>query len=75
MTIGKQTEILNELKVVVSDSVSNLSSVVEESSASAEETSAGMQLVENSIQECYTDTQMLVDLSEMQNEKPQRFTL
>ena len=74
-TIGKQTEILNELKVVVSDSVSNLSSVVEESSASAEETSAGMQLVENSIQECYTDTQTLVDLSEMQNEKTQRFTL
>lgn len=74
-TIGKQTEILNELKVVVSDSVSNLGSVVEESSASAEETSAGMQLVENSIQECYTDTQMLVDLSEMQNEKTRRFTL
>ncbi|MDE7429029.1 MAG: methyl-accepting chemotaxis protein, partial [Lachnospiraceae bacterium] len=74
-TIGNQTEILNELKVVVSDSVSNLSSVVEESSASAEETSAGMQLVENSIQECYADTQTLVDLSEMQNEKTQRFTL
>ncbi|MCM1039893.1 MAG: methyl-accepting chemotaxis protein [Roseburia sp.] len=74
-TIGKQTDILNELKVVVSDSVSNLSSVVEENSASAEETSAGMQVVADSIKECYEDTQTLVDLSEKQNEKTQRFTL
>ena len=74
-TIGKQTEVLNELKVVVSDSVTNLGSVVEESSASAEETSAGMQIVAESIRECYEDTQTLVELSEMQNEKTQRFTL
>ena len=74
-TIGKQTDILNELKVDVSDSVSNLSSVVEESSASAEETSAGMQVVADSIRDCYTDTQMLVDLSEKQNEKTQKFTV
>lgn len=73
--IGKQTEVLNELKVVVSDSVSNLGSVVEQSSASAEETSAGMQIVAESIRECYEDTQTLVELSEMQNEKTQRFTL
>ncbi|MDE7238585.1 MAG: methyl-accepting chemotaxis protein, partial [Lachnospiraceae bacterium] len=56
MTIGKQTDILNELKTVVADSVCNLGSVVEESSASAEETSAGMQLVAASIKECYEDT-------------------
>lgn len=73
--IGRQTDILNELKAVVSDSVSNLSSVVEESSASAEETSAGMQVVAESIQECYRDTQMLVELSDSQNEKTQRFKL
>ena len=75
MTIGKQTDILNELKTVVADSVYNLGSVVEESSASAEETSAGMQLVAASIRECYEDTQALVKLSDQQNEKTQRFTL
>lgn len=73
--IEKQTEILNELKVVVSDSVTNLGSVVEQSSASAEETSASMQIVAESIKECYEDTQTLVELSEMQNEKTRRFTL
>ncbi|MCM1268588.1 MAG: methyl-accepting chemotaxis protein [Bacteroidales bacterium] len=75
MEIGRQTDILNELKDVVADSVSNLSSVVEENSASAEETSAGMQLVADSIRDCYEDTQILVDLSDAQNEKTQRFTV
>jgi len=75
MTIGKQTDILNELKTVVADSVCNLGSVVEENSASAQETSAGMQVVAEAIQECYRDTQMLVELSEEQNQKTQRFTL
>lgn len=73
--IGSQTEILNELKVVVSDSVSNLGSVVEENSASAQETSAGMQLVAEAISDCYEDTQMLVELSDNQNEKTKQFTL
>lgn len=74
-TIGSQTEILNELKVVVSDSVSNLGSVAEENSASAQETSAGMQLVAEAISDCYEDIQMLVELSDNQNEKTKRFTL
>jgi len=74
-SIEKQTEILNELKVVVADSVSNLGSVVEQSSASAEETSAGMQIVAESIKECYEDTHVLVDLSDKQSEKTQKFTL
>ncbi|MCM1262130.1 MAG: methyl-accepting chemotaxis protein [Butyrivibrio sp.] len=73
--INRQTDILNELKGVVSDSVSNLSSVVEENSASAEETSAGMQVVAESIDECYQDTRMLVELSDSQNEKTQKFKL
>lgn len=73
--IGKQTDILNELKTVVADSVYNLGSVVEENSASAQETSAGMQVVAEAIQECYRDTQALVELSEEQNQKTQRFTL
>lgn len=74
-TISKQTDILNELKVVVSDSVSNLGSVVEENSASAEETSAGMQVVADAIKGCYQDTQMLVELSEKQNETTEKFIL
>lgn len=75
ITIGKQTDILNELKTVVADSVCNLGSVVEENSASAQETSAGMQVVAEAIQECYRDTQMLVELSEEQNRKTRKFTL
>ena len=74
-TISKQTDVLNELKGVVSDSVSNLSSVVEENSASAQETSAGMQQVAEAIKGCYEDTQVLVELSEKQSEKTERFVL
>lgn len=73
--IGKQTEVLEELKIVVSDSVSNLVSVVEENSASAQETSASMQLVADSVNECYEDTQKLVELSERQHRETQKFTL
>lgn len=73
--IGKQTEVLDGLKVVVSDSVSNLVSVVEENSASAQETSASMQLVADSVNECYEDTQKLVELSERQHRETQKFTL
>ncbi|MBD5445247.1 MAG: methyl-accepting chemotaxis protein [Lachnospiraceae bacterium] len=74
-TIGSQTEVLNELKVVVADSVSNLGSVAQENSASAQETSAGMQLVSESIQDCYNDTQKLLALSDEQSEKTHRFKL
>lgn len=74
-TISKQTEVLDELKVVVSDSMANLSSVVEENSALSEQTSAGMQVVSDSVGECYRDTQKLVELSEKQNEETQKFTL
>lgn len=74
-TIGSQTEVLNKLKVVVADSVSNLGSVAQENSASAQETSAGMQLVSESIQDCYNDTQKLLALSDEQSEKTHRFKL
>lgn len=73
--IGSQAERLNQLRVVVSDSVSNLGSVVEENSASAQETSAGMQLVAESIQSCYRDTQTLVELSDEQSVKTKKFKL
>lgn len=74
-TISKQTEILDELKSVVSDLVENLVSVVEQSSSSAEETSASMQVVSDSINECYRDTQKLVEISEKQHQETRKFTL
>lgn len=73
--ISRQTEVLDELKGVVSDSVANLSSVVEENSALSEQTSSGMQMVYDSVNACYSDTQKLVALSEKQNEETQKFKL
>lgn len=73
--IGNQTEVLNRLKETVSDSVSSLVSVVEESAASAEETSAGMQLLSESISECSKDTSDLVALSHKQNNLTGKFKL
>ena len=74
-SIEKQTKVLDELKTVVFDSMNNLSNIVRESSASAEETSAGMQIVAEAIQECLKDTDDLVDLSHKQDEEVQKFIL
>ncbi len=73
--IGKQTEILNSLKKIVTDSITNLASVVEENAASTEETSASMTLLSQTISECTEDTQGLVALSHRQNEEAGRFRL
>ncbi len=73
--ISQQTEVLSELKDVVADSVSNLGSVAEQSSASAEEMSAEMQLASESLSECFSDTKKLVELSEKQNQQTQKFTI
>lgn len=64
--IGSQTEILNSLKQIVTDSVNNLASVVEQSAASTQETSASMALLSQTIGECSEDTQGLVELSHRQ---------
>lgn len=73
--IGSQTEILSSLKEIVTDSINNLASVVEESAASTEETSASMTLLSQTINECSEDTQGLVELSHRQNEEAGRFRL
>lgn len=73
--IGTQTEILNSLKQMVTDSVNSLSSVVEENAASTEETSASMTLLSQTIGECTEDTQGLVELSRKQNEQASKFRL
>ncbi len=66
--IGNQTEILNSLKQIVTDSVNTLASVVQENAASTEETSASMTLLSQTIKECTEDTKGLVKLSQQQKE-------
>lgn len=73
--IGSQTEVLNSLKQIVTDSVNSLASVVEENAASTEETSASMMLLSQTINECTKDTQGLVELSRQQNEQANKFQL
>lgn len=73
--IGGQTEILNSLKQIVTDSVNSLASVVEENAASTEETSASMMMLSQTIGECTEDTQGLVELSHRQNEQASKFQL
>lgn len=73
--IGGQTEILNSLKQIVTDSANSLASVVEESAASTEETSASMTLLSQTIDECTEDTRGLVELSRRQNDQANKFKL
>ena len=73
--IGSQTEILNSLKQIVTDSVNNLASVVEQSAASTQETSASMALLSQTIGECSEDTQGLVELSHRQKKEAGRVQL
>ena len=73
--IRNQTEILNSLKQIVTDSVNTLASVVQENAASTEETSASMTLLSQTIKECTEDTKGLVKLSQQQKEEANKFQL
>ena len=73
--IGSQTEVLDSLKQIVTDSVNSLASVVEENAASTEETSASMAILSQNISECTADTQGLVDLSRRQKEQASKFQI
>lgn len=73
--IGGQTEILNSLKKIVTDSANSLASVVEQNAASTQETSASMMLLSQTIDECTEDTQGLVELSRRQNDQASKFQL
>ena len=73
--INEQTQILDNLKGIVTDSVNSLASVVEENAASTEETSAGMTLLSDTIGECTEDTFHLVELSHLLNEQASKFRL
>ena len=73
--IGGQTEILNSLKEIVTDSVNMLASVVEENAASTEQTSASMMMLSQTINECSDDTLGLVELSHRQKAEAGKFQL
>lgn len=73
--IGGQTEILNSLKQIVTDSVNSLASVVEQNAASTEETSASATLLSTTIEGCAEDTHGLVNLSHLLNEQASKFRI
>lgn len=73
--ISDQTSILASLKQIVTDSVNNLASVVEENAASMQETSASMSMLSQAIDECSEDTLSLVALSQKQNQETGKFKL
>lgn len=71
--INEQTGILDSLKQIVTDSVNNLASVVEENAASTQQTSASMAMLSQAIDECSKDTLNLVKLSQIQGEEVGKF--
>ena len=73
--IGEQAEALESLKQIVTDSVNNLASVVQENAASTEETSASMSLLSQTIGECMDDTHTLVELSQNQDTETAKFKI
>ncbi len=73
--IGGQTEVLSSLKEIVTDSVNSLASVVQQNAASAEETSASMMLLSQTLGECTEDTKGLVELSHRQKGEAGKFQL
>lgn len=71
--INGQTSILASLKQIVTDSVNNLASVVEENAASTQQASASMAMLSQAIDECTEDTLNLVKLSQRQGEEVGKF--
>ena len=73
--IEKTNERLVQSKDKICSSVGQLESLSETNAASSEETSANMQSLTNSINECKDNVQSLVDLSEMLDKQVKRFTI
>ena len=72
---GIQTGRLDELKTIVADSVNSLASVIQQSAAGAQETSASMNLLTESIEDNKSNLQELVDLNEDLAQKISRFSV
>ena len=73
--ISNQTDVLEDLKGIVSKTVERLLSTVEESIAATQETNASMQVLTDSVNKCMKDTQNLHTLSQRQNEEAKKFKL
>lgn len=73
--ISLQTEKLSELKTAVSDSINSLASVVEENAASAEETSASTNLLNEGIYGSKKNLAELAELNTSLNKEIGRFTI
>jgi len=73
--LGIQTERLDELKTVVADSVNSLASVIQQSAAGAQETSASMNILNDNIEENRSNLKGLVDLNEDLAQKIGRFSV
>ncbi len=74
-SISMQTEKLSELKTAVSDSINSLASVVEENAASAEETSASTNLLNEGIYGSKKNLEELAELNTSLNEEIGRFNI
>ena len=73
--ISNQTDVLEDLKGIVSKTVDRLLSTVEESIAATQETNASMQVLTDSVNKCMKDTKNLLTLSQRQNEEAKKFKL
>ena len=73
--LGVQTGRLDELKTVVADSVNSLASVIQQSAAGAQETSASMNILTENIEDNKSNLQELVDLNEDLAQKISRFSV
>lgn len=73
--LGVQTEKLDELKAVVADSVTNLASVIEQSAAGAQETSASMNVLNDNMESNKENLQELVDLNDDLTQQIGKFTI
>ena len=73
--LGVQTGRLDELKTVVADSVNSLASVIEQSAAGAQETSASMNILHENIEDNKSNLQELVDLNDDLAQKISRFSV
>ena len=73
--ISMQTEKLSELKTSVSDSINSLASVVEENAASAQETSASTNILNEGIYGSKKNLKELAELNTSLNEEIGRFNI
>lgn len=73
--IYEQTSRLEEQKNKIHDVIQHLAGISEENAASSQETSTSMQELSNTIEDCRSETVILMDLSDHLKEQTNRFKL